>query len=34
MEDVKYFAMLGSQRVGPMTLDELKTIGLTPVTPV
>lgn len=34
MDDVKYFAMLGSQRVGPMTLDELKTIGLTPVTPV
>lgn len=34
MEDSKYYAMFGSERRGPMTLDELRRCGITPTTPV
>lgn len=34
MDEVKYYAMLGSERVGPMSLDELRSRGITPQTPV
>lgn len=34
MDDVKYYAMFGSERVGPMSLDELRNLSITPNTPV
>lgn len=34
MDDNKYYAMIGGQRLGPMSLDDLRTLALTPSTPV
>lgn len=34
MEEAKYYAMMGSERVGPMTIDDLRNLGITPRTPV
>jgi len=34
MEENKYYAMFGSERRGPMSLDELRRAGITPSTPV
>lgn len=34
MDDKRYYAMMGSERVGPMSLDELRSLPLTPQTPV
>lgn len=34
MDDNKYYVMMGSERLGPMSLDELRGLALTPTTPV
>lgn len=34
MEENKYYAMIGGDRIGPMGIDELRNLGITPQTPV